>query len=275
MGKLDGKVALITGAARGQGRSHAVTFAREGADVIITDICRQLGSVPYGMSGDDDLATTQRLVEETGRRALSAVADVREAGAMADVVRQGLDAFGHIDIVAANAGISTYGALWEFSQEEWDDAIGVNLTGVWQTFKAVVPSMIERGQGGSIIATASCAGLRAFGFASAYSASKHGVVGLVRSLAIELAPHSIRVNVVCPFSVETPMILNESTYELMTAGQNPTYEAARDAFASMNLLPIPWVQPEDVSNAYLFLASEDSRYITGLALTVDAGYMVK
>jgi (+)-trans-carveol dehydrogenase len=275
MGKLDGKVALVTGAARGQGRSHAVTFAREGADVIITDLCGQLDSVKYGMAVEDDLAETQRAVEETGRRAVSVVADVREPGAMADLVQQGLDAFGRIDVVAANAGISTYGPLWEFSQDEWDEAIGVNLTGVWQTFKAVVPQMIERGEGGSIIATASCAGLRGFGNASAYTASKHGVVGLVRSLAIELAPHSIRVNVVCPFSVETPMILNEATYDLMTGGQDPTYAAARDVFASLNLLPIPWVQPEDVSNAYLFLASDDSRYITGLALPVDAGYMTK
>jgi NAD(P)-dependent dehydrogenase (short-subunit alcohol dehydrogenase family) len=227
------------------------------------------------MSGEEDLAETQRLVEDAGGRAVSVIGDVRDEATVVGAVEEGLEAFGHIDVVAANAGISTYGPLWEFSQEEWDESIAVNLTGVWQTIKAVVPHMIERGQGGSIIATSSCAGLRGFGNASAYSAGKHGVVGLVRSLAIELAPHSIRANVVCPFSVETPMILNEPTYALMTGGQDPTYEAARDVFQSLNLLPIPWVDAQDVTNAYMFLASDESRYITGLALPVDAGYMCK
>ena len=150
------------------------------------------------------------MVEEAGRRAVSVVGDVRDGGTMSGAVEQGLEAFGQIDIVGANAGISTYGSLWETSQEEWDEALAVNLTGVWQTLRAAVPPMIERDQGGSIIVTSSCAGLRAFAYASAYTAAKHGVVGMVRGLAKELAPHSIRANVVCPFSVETPMILNEA-----------------------------------------------------------------
>lgn len=271
--RLEGKVAFVTGAARGQGRSHAVGFAREGADVVLLDVCSALPTVEYPMPTGDDLAETVRLVEEAGGRAVASVGDVRDAGAVRAAVERGLEAFGRLDVVAANAGISTYGALWEIGEEAWDELLDINAKGVWQTIRATVPHLIEQGTGGSIIATASCAGLKGFGFAGAYSASKHAVVGMVKSVAIELAPHGIRANIVCPFSVGTEMIINQPTFDLMTGGENGTYEAAAEAFQALNLFPIPWIEPADVTNLYLFLASEESRYMTGLAIPVDAGFM--
>jgi SDR family mycofactocin-dependent oxidoreductase len=273
--RLEGKVAFITGGARGQGRSHAVGFAREGADVVLLDACSPIESVPYPMPSEDDLAETVALVERAGARAVATVGDVRDAAAVRDAVDRGLEAFGHIDIVAANAGIVSYGPLWEITEDAWNEMLAVNVTGVWQTIRATVPHMIERGQGGSVIATSSCAGLKGFGFAGHYSAAKHAVVGMIRSLAIEIAPHAIRANVVCPFSVGTDMILNEPTYEVMTGGANPTFEGGREAFQSLNLLPIPWVDTSDVTNLFVFLASDESRYMTGIAIPVDAGFMLR
>jgi (+)-trans-carveol dehydrogenase len=273
MGKLDGKVALITGAARGQGRSHAVTFAREGADVVLTDICAPLPSVPYPLATPDDLEETVRLVQQTGRRAVSREADVRDGAALEQLVADGLEAFGRLDIVCANAGISTMGPAWELTREQWDEMISVCLTGSWETFRATIPTLIAQGEGGSLIATSSCAGLKGFGNCAHYSAAKHGIVGLMKTLAIELGPHNIRANAVCPFSVATPMILNEPTYELMTGGVDPTFAAAKEVFQSLNLLPTPWAEVEDVSAMYLMLACDDGRFITGQALALDAGFL--
>jgi (+)-trans-carveol dehydrogenase len=272
-GRLAGKVALITGAARGQGRSHAVGFAREGADVILIDVCETLPTVGYPMATPEDLDETVRLVEEAGGRAVAATGDVRSAADLKGVLDRGLDAFGHLDVVAANAGISTYGALWETAEEQWDEMLDVNAKGVWQTLKATVPTLIEQGRGGSVIATSSCAGIRGFGYASAYSAAKHAVVGMVKSLAIEIVPHNVRANVVCPFSVGTGMIINQPTYDLMTGGPGGTYEDSAAAFQSMNLFPIPWIETEDVTHLYVFLASDESRYLTGHAIPVDAGFL--
>ncbi len=275
MGRLEGKVALITGAARGQGRSHALTFAREGAaGLILVDVCKQLPTVPYAMASESDLAETARLVTEAGARATAVAADVRSFSEMQAAVERGLEDHGRIDIVGANAGIATYGCAWEVSEEAFRETIDVNLIGTWHTVKAAVPQMIERGEGGSVICTSSCAGLKGFANAIQYSASKFGIIGIVQTLAQELAPHSIRVNAVCPFSVDTDMILNEPTYQLMTGGQNPTYEAAREAFASLVALPTPWAHVEDVSAAYTFLASDESRFVTGHSMTVDAGYLL-
>jgi SDR family mycofactocin-dependent oxidoreductase len=273
MGKLDGKVALITGAARGQGRSHAVAFAREGAKLVVTDICADLPSVRYEMPTESDLEETVALVRAAGGEIVSSVADVRDGDAMEALVARGLDAFGRIDIVCANAGISTYGRLWELSRAEFDEMISVCLTGVWETCRAALPQMIQRGDGGALIATSSCAGLRGFQNAGHYSAAKHGVVGLMKSLAIELGGHSIRANAVCPFTVATKMIMNEVNYSLMTGGQDPTEDAARKVFQRMNLLPTPWIQPEDVTALFLLLASDEGRFITGQAIAIDAGFL--
>jgi SDR family mycofactocin-dependent oxidoreductase len=273
MGKLDGKVALITGAARGQGRSHATTFAKEGADVVLVDLCAQLPTVPYDLADSADLEETVSLVEAEDRRALAVEADVRDGAAMDAIVTEAMSTFGRIDIVCANAGISTMGSAWELTREQWDEMISVCLTGSWETFRASVPQMVERGEGGSLIATSSCAGLRGFGNMAHYSAAKHGIVGLMKTLAIELGPHNIRANAVCPFSVGTPMILNEPTYGLMTGGADPTYEAAKDVFESLNLLPTPWAETEDVSAIYLLLASDEGRFMTGQAIALDAGFL--
>jgi SDR family mycofactocin-dependent oxidoreductase len=275
MGSLDGKVALITGAARGQGRSHAVTFAREGASLVLTDVCTTLPTVTYEMASEADLDETAELVRAAGGEVLTSVADVRDGAAMDELVARGLAAFGRIDIVCANAGIATYGQLWEFSRAEFDEMVSVCLTGVWETCRAALPQMIERGEGGSLIATSSCAGLRGFAYAGSYSAAKHGVVGLMKSFAGELGMHNIRANAVCPFTVATKMIMNETSYALMTGGEDPTEEAARVIFQEKNLLPIPWIEPEDVSAVMLLLASDAGRYITGQAIAVDAGFLSK
>jgi len=274
MGRLDGKVALVTGAARGQGRSHAVTFASEGADIIAVDICRQLETVPYPMSTPADLAETVRLIEEHDRRAVAIEADARSETQMADAVAKGMGDFGHIDVVAINHGIAGYAPAWELTEAQWDDMLDTNLKGVWITAKAVIPHMIER-RGGSIIITSSTAGLKGIANIAHYAAAKHGVVGLARVLAIELAPHMIRVNTVHPTMVDTPMVMNEATMRLFGGGQDISEDQFAEVGKAMNLLPVPWVEPRDISAAYLFLASDESRYVTGVQLPVDAGFMTK
>ncbi|MGY1639193.1 mycofactocin-coupled SDR family oxidoreductase [Geodermatophilus sp. SYSU D00742] len=270
MGRVEGKVALITGAARGQGRSHAVRLAQEGADVIAVDACQDLPSVPYPGAGEHDLAETVKEVEALDRRILARVADVRDLAALQGVVDEGLSQFGHIDVVVANAGILSFGGVLELDEDVWQDVVDVNLTGVWKTVRAAAPSMVERGQGGSIILTSSVAGLVAYlGFAH-YVSAKHGVTGLMRAMAMELAPHMIRVNSVHPTTVDTPMVQNPATYELFGLGGADREEAAR-AFRAVNALPVPWIDAVDVSNAVLYLASDESRYVTGLTMTVDAG----
>lgn len=277
MGRVEGKVALVTGAARGQGRSHALRLAEEGADIIAVDLCEQIATVPYDMSTPDDLAQTVKLVEEQDRRIVAKQADVRDLEQLQSAVQEGLSQFGHIDIVCANAGIFTIRPTLEQSEQEWRDVIDVNLTGVWQTLKAAVPSMIENGQGGSIVITSSTAGFKGFANTGHYTASKHGVVGLARTLANELAPHMIRVNTVHPTSVDTDMIQNQTTYHFFMPDREGdiSREEAADAFQTMNALPIPWVEARDISNAVLWLASDEARYVTGIALPVDAGMLQK
>lgn len=276
MGRVDGKVAFITGAARSQGRSHAVRLAEEGADIVAVDICRQIDTVPYPLATAEDLAETARLIEKHGRRVVTVEADVRDGAAMQDAVRAGLEAFGHIDIVSANAGIWSVNPTWELTQQQWDDMIDVNLTGVWQTVKAVVPSMIEAGNGGSIIITSSNGGVMGFENLAHYVAAKHGVVGLTRTMANELGRHNIRVNNLQPTAVNTNMIHHEGVYKLFfPADPNPSREQFAAAFQSLNTMPVPWVEPVDVSNALLWLASDEARYITGVSLPVDAGFLGK
>ena len=273
MGRMDGKVALITGAARGQGRAHALRLAEEGCDIIGVDICDQIDTVNYSMATGDDLAQTAKMVENLDRRSVTRGADVRDDGQLAAAVAEGVSEFGHIDVVCANAGIaSAIGNTWEVPDHEWNDQIDVNLTGVWRTCKAVIPQMIEQGTGGSIIITSSIFGLRGPGTVAAYASAKHGLVGLMRSLVNELAPHRIRVNTVHPTTVATDMIQNQMFSEFLGV---ETVEQSGEVFAQMNAFPIPWVEPIDIANAVLFLASEEARYITGLTLYVDAGFLTK
>nr|PZN37275.1 MAG: SDR family mycofactocin-dependent oxidoreductase [Actinomycetota bacterium] len=275
MGRVSGKVAFITGAARGQGRSHAVRLAQEGADIIAVDICRQIDSVPYPMATPDDLAETVKQVEALDRRIVAVEADVRDHDALKAAVDQGVAELGRLDIVVANAGICSLGSAEEMSVQTWRDMIDVNLTGVWLTAKVAIPHLKAAG-GGSIILTSSVAGLQGAGNVSHYVAAKHGVVGLMRSLALELAPFRIRVNSVHPTQVDTPMIMNEAMYRLfLPDAEHPTREDFAPVSEALNALPTPWVDPADVSNAVLFLASDEARYITGVTLPVDAGALVK
>jgi SDR family mycofactocin-dependent oxidoreductase len=272
MGRVDGKVAFITGGARGQGRAHAVRLAEEGADIIAIDLCDQIGTVDYPMSTKADLAETARLVEELDRRIMTRQADVRDVGQLEAAVQAGLDEFGKIDIAIANAGILSSAPAWELSVEEWQDMIDINLTGAWKTARAVIPSMIERGEGGAIVLTSSNAGLIAFPNLAHYTSAKHGVTGLMKTLAVELAPHMIRVNSVHPTTVDTPMVDNPQSYELLMGGMKGATRAdAEETMKSLNALPIPWVEPIDVSNAVLWLVSDEARYVTGMPLQVDAG----
>jgi (+)-trans-carveol dehydrogenase len=277
-GRVAGKVAFITGAARGQGRSHAITLAREGADIIAVDIAKQIDSVPYPMATTVDLAETVRQVEAMDRRIVAAQADVRDYDAVKAALDDGVAKLGRLDIVSANAGICSSGALDEMDQITWQDMIDTNLTGVWHTAKAAIPHLRAGGRGGSIILTSSTAGLKAAPHLGHYVAAKHGVVGLMRTLALELAPDFIRVNSVHPTSVDTDMIHNAATYALFAPDlpeDERTKEALASRFQGLAVLPIPWMEPVDISNAVMFLASDEARYITGVALPVDAGATIK
>jgi SDR family mycofactocin-dependent oxidoreductase len=271
MGRVEGKVALVTGAARGQGRAHAVRLAEEGADIIAVDACSQLETVPYALASEGDLAETAKRVEELDRRIITHRADVRDLAALQSAVAEGVSEFGHLDIVCANAGILSTGPAWELSENSWQEMIDVNLTGVWKTVKATVPQLIEQGLGGSVILTSSIAGLVAFGNLAHYTAAKHGVTGLMRTLAVELAPHRIRVNSVHPTTVDTDMIQNKAVYELFLGTEEASRSDAEVGMKVLNALPIPWVDPVDISNVVLFLASDESRYITGTTQVIDAG----
>ncbi len=276
MGRLDGKVVFVTGAARGQGRAICARMAVEGADVVAVDSLSDVATVQYPMATAGDLAETVALVEKAGRRIVARQADVRDFAGLQAVVDEGLHTFGHLDVVCANAGIASFGPTWELSEQSWQDMIDINLTGVWHTIKATVPSMISAGRGGSIIITSSTAGLKGMANIAHYTAAKHGLVGLMRTLANEVAPHSIRVNTVHPTNVATDMILNDSTFHLFRPDiANPTQDDMIEAMSSLNALPVPWVESDDVANAALFLASDEARYITGVALPVDAGCVIK
>ncbi|MCG7607237.1 MULTISPECIES: mycofactocin-coupled SDR family oxidoreductase [Mycobacterium] len=279
VGRVEGKVALVTGAARGQGRSHALRLAQEGADIIAVDVCRPVtdtSAIPA--STPDDLAETADLVKGLDRRIVTAELDVRDFAALKEAVESGVEQLGRLDIVVANAGIGNGGdVLHETKESDWDDMIGVNLSGVWKTVKAAVPHILSGGQeGGSIILTSSVGGLKAYPNTGHYIAAKHGVIGLMRSFAVELGQHSIRVNSVCPTNVNTPMFMNKGTMRLFRPDlENPGPDDMAVVAQLMHVLPVGWVEPVDISNAVLFLASDEARYITGLPVTVDAGSMLK
>jgi SDR family mycofactocin-dependent oxidoreductase len=278
-GRVEGKVAFITGAARGQGRSHALRLAEEGADIIAVDIAEDIPSVRrlYPGATEADLAETVKEVEALDRRIVATKADVRDYAALKTALDEGVAQLGHLDIVSANAGIFIFGEQTHLvSEGDWQDVIDINLTGVWHTAKAAVPHLIEQGTGGSIIITSSTAGLKGTPNVAQYTASKHAVVGLMRTLALELAPHMIRVNSVHPTGVDTIMIQNDATRKLFLPDvADPTREEAAEAFQATNVLPVPWVEPRDISNAVLWLASDEARYVTGVTLPVDAGYTIR
>jgi (+)-trans-carveol dehydrogenase len=275
-GRLEGKVAFVTGAARGQGRSHAIRLAQEGADIIAIDICALVDSVPYPMAVPDDLAETVREVEALDRRIVAAEADVRDAAAVQQAVDKGVAELGRLDIVSANAGIVSFGESVDLEEQQWRDVIDTNLTGAWHTTTAAIPHIKAGGRGGAIILTSSTAGLIAYPHLAHYVAAKHGVIGLMKTLALELAPDMIRVNTVNPTSVDTPMIHNTATYTLFSDGNaDATLDELKPTWEAMNALPIPWVETVDISNAIVFLASDEGRYITGVALPIDAGAVIK
>jgi SDR family mycofactocin-dependent oxidoreductase len=274
-GLVEGRVALITGAARGQGRSHAERLASEGATVVAVDIAAPVETVTYPMPSLDDLAETVAIVEASGGKIRSFQADVRDRGAMNRIVASTLEEFGRIDIVVANAGIATYDAAVDLTSQQWDTMIGVNLTGVWNTVQPVLKPMIEAARGGSIILTSSNTALKTFEHAVHYTSAKHGLVGMMRVLAKELGRHNIRVNTIHPTGVATGMLLNDTTYRLFRPDlESPTKEDCLEGFHTMQVLPIPWVEAADVSNAVVWLASDEARYITGASLPVDGGCQI-
>jgi SDR family mycofactocin-dependent oxidoreductase len=267
-GRVAGKVAFITGAGRGQGRSHAIRLAEEGADIIAVDVLEDYPSVNYGMSSQADLDQTAKAVEALDRRIIARKADVRDAASLKAALDEGVAELGHLDIVCANAGICTVQAWDEVTPQVWGDTLDTNLTGVWNTMVTAVPHLIANGSG-SIIATSSTAGIKGLPFLAPYVAAKHGVVGICRSLANELAAHHIRVNTVHPTGVNTPMVEG-------LGGLDPLIN--RDPNLGpifMNTYPVESVEAVDISNAVLFLASDEARYVTGLEFTVDAGNTIR
>ncbi|HVU92594.1 MAG TPA: mycofactocin-coupled SDR family oxidoreductase [Jatrophihabitans sp.] len=275
-GRLAGRVALVTGAARGQGRSHAVRLAEEGADVIALDVAEDIDGVPYPLATLDDLAETVRLVKERGRRVAAFQADVRDLDRLTEAVDEGVARLGRLDVVCANAGVNDPAPAAEMSEESWSLVVDVDLSGAWRTCRAAIPHLIAGGRGGAIVLTSSAAGLKGYANIAHYTAAKHAVNGLTRTLAQELAPHRIRVNSVNPTQVDTPMIMNEPMYALFCPDlDRPGRAEFAPVSQAMHLLAVPWVEPLDVSNAVVFLASDEARYITGVALPIDAGVLTK
>jgi SDR family mycofactocin-dependent oxidoreductase len=275
-GKLEGKVAFITGAARGQGRSHAIRFAEEGADIIAFDLCDQMDNVPYPMSTPEDLDETVNLVEKTGRRIVAEQGDVRDFERLQTAVTNGVAELGRLDFVLANAGILPMTADDTQPISAFDDAVAVMLNGVYYTIEAALPALLAHGDGGAIVITSSVAGLsgmharfsqKSHGGAG-YLAAKHGVVGLMRGYANMLAEKGIRVNTVHPTGLNSPMIVNPQVEQLLA--EKPEFASAFE-----NLLPVPLIEADDISEAMLYLCGPSGRYITGVTLPVDAGFMVK
>ena len=272
-GRVQGKVAFVTGAARGQGRAHALRLAQEGADIIAVDRCQGIESVGYDLASEADLKETARLVEALDRRVVTAHADVRDPAAVRAALDSGVGELGRLDVVVANAGILSAGSTDQLSEDAWRDMIDVNLSGVYYTARAAVPHLRAGGAGGSIILTSSALGIRAMAYLPHYVAAKAGVIGLMRSMALELAPERIRVNTVNPSIVDSPMIHNPATYSMFLPGaEDPSREEASAVFSTLNPMPTPWIDSTDVSHAVLFLASDEARYVTGLEMKIDAGF---
>jgi SDR family mycofactocin-dependent oxidoreductase len=270
--RFNGRVALVTGAARGQGRSHAVRLAAEGADLILCDLGADIDTVPYALGSEDELHETARMVTEQGRRAVTCVADVRSTADLEAAVARGLSELGRIDVLVANAGIAGVSTLAEMSDAVWQNMIDVNLTGVFKSMRAVAPHMVERGYG-RIVATSSIVGRQGSANIGHYVAAKWGVIGLVKSLAVEVAARGVTVNAVLPTSVDSPMIQNETFHRLFLPDAEEIVAAEVEAaYTALNPIPVPWLAPNDVSDAVLFLASDEARFITGDALPVALGW---
>jgi SDR family mycofactocin-dependent oxidoreductase len=276
-GRVEGKVAFISGAVRGQGRSHAVRLAQEGADIIAVDICRPVDNVVYPAATPADLAETADLVKAYDRRIVAAEVDVRDYDALKAAVDSGVEQLGRLDIIVANAGIGNGGnKLHKIRENIWQDMIDINLSGVWKTVKAGVPHILAGERGGSIVLTGSVGAHKALAHTGHYIAAKHGVVGLMRAFAVELGQRRIRVNSVHPSQVNTPMTMNDVTFKLFRPDlENPGPDDFAPFSQMTHTLPVPWVEAADISNAVLFLASDESRYVTGVSLPVDAGALLK
>ena len=278
MTSLEGRVALITGAARGQGRAHAVRLAAEGADIIAVDVCKAItDTVTYPMPTAEDLAETARLVEEAGRKVLTREVDIRDLAAQQQLVADGIEQFGRLDIVVANAGILSWGRIWELTPEQWDTVVDVNLNGTWRTIRATVPAMIEAGNGGSIIIVSSSAGVKATPGNAHYAASKHGLTALTNSLALEVGEFGIRVNSIHPYSIDTPMIEPEAMGALFA--KHPSF---LHSFAPMPYHRVTdgkreglaaFMAPEEVANVVAWLAGDGSSTLSGSQIAVDRGVM--
>jgi SDR family mycofactocin-dependent oxidoreductase len=271
MGLLDGKVVLITGGARAQGRAHALVSAHEGADIVVVDIATDIDTVPYALSTKDELAETVRLVEETGRRALGLVADVRSQQALDEAVARAIAEFGQIDALIANAGILSIAPAWELTEEQWQDMIDVNLTGVWRSAKAVLPHMISR-RSGSIVMTASSNSDDPDPGIAHYGAAKTGVIGLMKCIALEVAPHNIRCNAIKPGFIDSPMTSWQGMLDSYAGQPGGTIEDMRRAGYYFNALPTPMQPPEASALTALYLNSDLARYVTGEALLIDSGH---
>jgi SDR family mycofactocin-dependent oxidoreductase len=277
-GPLEGRVAFITGAARGQGRAHAIRLARDGADIIAIDICRPISeTITYPLGTPEELAETVRAVEATGRKVLAREVDIRDLAALQQVVADGVEQFGRLDIVVANAGVLSWGRMFEMSEEQWDTIIDVNLNGTWRTIRAAVPAIIEAGNGGSIIIVSSSAGLKATPGNGHYSASKHGLVAITNSLAIEVGEFGIRVNSIHPYSIETPMVEKKAMMAVFEK-----YPGYLHSFAPMPLQPVnhtskkglmEFMPAEEVSDVVAWLAADGSAMISGTQINVDRGAM--
>ena len=273
-GRVAGKVALVTGAARGIGRACALRLAEEGADIVLLDIARDVDTVPYPGSEPVQLEAATAEIREVGRRGEAVHADVRDGAALRVAVADAVAHFGRIDIVVAAAGIDSWGAAWELGDDQWQAMLDVNLTGVWQTAKAVSPQMIAQGSG-AMVFIGSVLSQRANRDFAHYTAAKHGVLGLTRAFALELAPHHVRVNEVDPTVVFTDMVMNQRYIDRIVGHEGATLEESKAYYLRWNTLPEPWIEPVDVANAALFLASDEARFITGVNLLVDLGAMLR
>jgi (+)-trans-carveol dehydrogenase len=276
MGRMDGKVALVTGAARGQGRAIAVRLAQEGAAIVALDACASYDHIDYPLPSAEELDETARLVREAGGRIETAVADIRDEQALEAAVALAVDTFGSLTTVCANAGIGgERGKMWDTHEDVWRTVLDVNLLGTWKTVRAAVPALAKAG-GGSVILTSSLAGIRGLRHTSAYVSSKHGVVGMMRALANEAGELNIRSNAILPGNTNTPLLNNQATWRLFRPDlEDPTVEDVKGTMQSLALLPTPWVEAEDIAHAALWLASDESRFITGVTIPVDAGWHVR
>lgn len=274
MGMLQDKVVMVTGAARGQGRAHAIASAREGADVILVDAVRQIDTVPYALAEPSDLEHSAKEVEALGRKAIQVVADVRSQSDLDAAVAQGLAEFGKIDCLIANAGIWSLGPFWELTEQAWADEVDINLTGVWKSAKAVAPHMIERQQG-SIVITGSIDALEPGGGYAHYTAAKHGVIGLMKSIALELAPYGVRANCICPGFVDSGMTNNTPMYDLVAGHEGGTRdEFIHNGYNFTALKGITALEPSRMADTALYLNSQLAERVTGIVIPVDAGHML-